>query len=316
MVGAFTPSVPVDHQHIALQAVDGHELPRDMPCFRDTDNLVYGRSEAGGVLFGGYEPNPVSRWLDGVPWDHAGGELAGRRAAVRPALERRGAAVSVPRGRGHGHAGVPPGRDDAGRESAAGPGAGGARVLDGGRAVAERLRRGGRDRKDDRGVDDGRRDRARRARDAGLAVRRRLPAAGPGGRGRARGLPVLLPAAVPGRPRRVGPAKPAERAARTAAGRGGGVRLQERLGAGRPPPPRAAVAPGRCRPARVRLDAAALVRGGGRGAPGVPGAGRDDRHVVVRQDRAGGPRRASAAGAGSATTASTGRPAASSTPSS
>src|SRR6476646_5687843 len=70
MVGAFTPSVPVDHQHIALQAVDGHELPRDMPCFRDTDNLVYGRSEAGGVLFGGYEPNPVSRWLDGVPWEH------------------------------------------------------------------------------------------------------------------------------------------------------------------------------------------------------------------------------------------------------
>ena len=42
MVGAFTPSVPVDHQHIALQAVPGHELPRDMPCFRDTDNLVYG----------------------------------------------------------------------------------------------------------------------------------------------------------------------------------------------------------------------------------------------------------------------------------
>ena len=59
MVGAFTPSVPVDHQHIALLAVPGHELPRDMPCFRDTDNLVYGRSEAGGVLFGGYEPNPV-----------------------------------------------------------------------------------------------------------------------------------------------------------------------------------------------------------------------------------------------------------------
>jgi glycine cleavage system aminomethyltransferase T/glycine/D-amino acid oxidase-like deaminating enzyme len=75
MVGAFTPSVPVDHQHIALQAVDGHELPRDMPCFRDPDNLVYGRSEAGGVLFGGYEPNPVSRWLDGVPWDHAAANL-------------------------------------------------------------------------------------------------------------------------------------------------------------------------------------------------------------------------------------------------
>ncbi len=71
MVGAFTPSVPVDHQHIALAAVPGHELPREMPCFRDLDNLVYGKSEAGGILFGGYEPNPVARWVDGVPWDHA-----------------------------------------------------------------------------------------------------------------------------------------------------------------------------------------------------------------------------------------------------
>ena len=34
----------------------GHELPRDMPCFRDPDNLVYGKSEPGGMLFGGYEP--------------------------------------------------------------------------------------------------------------------------------------------------------------------------------------------------------------------------------------------------------------------
>jgi glycine/D-amino acid oxidase-like deaminating enzyme/glycine cleavage system aminomethyltransferase T len=70
MVGAFACSIPVDHQHIALHAVEGHELPRDMPCFRDTDNLVYGKAESGGVMFGGYEPNPESRWEDGVPWDH------------------------------------------------------------------------------------------------------------------------------------------------------------------------------------------------------------------------------------------------------
>jgi glycine cleavage system T protein len=76
MVGAFTPSVPVDHQHIALEAVDGYELPRDLPCFRDTDNLVYGRSEAGGALFGGYEPDPVARWVDGVPWEHGARALA------------------------------------------------------------------------------------------------------------------------------------------------------------------------------------------------------------------------------------------------
>jgi glycine cleavage system aminomethyltransferase T/glycine/D-amino acid oxidase-like deaminating enzyme len=72
MVGAFIASVPVDHQHVAMQAVAGHELPRDAPCFRDTDNLVYGKTEAGGMLVGGYEPDPVARWTDGVPWDHGG----------------------------------------------------------------------------------------------------------------------------------------------------------------------------------------------------------------------------------------------------
>ncbi len=71
MVGGFLPSTPVDHQHIALKAVPGYELPREMPCFRDPDNLVYGKSENGGMVFGGYELDPVSRWEDGVPWDHA-----------------------------------------------------------------------------------------------------------------------------------------------------------------------------------------------------------------------------------------------------
>ncbi len=75
MVGAFVPSTPVDHQHIALKAVPGSELPRDMPCFRDPDNLVYGKSEHGGMVFGGYELDPVSRWEDGVPWDHAARSL-------------------------------------------------------------------------------------------------------------------------------------------------------------------------------------------------------------------------------------------------
>jgi glycine cleavage system aminomethyltransferase T/glycine/D-amino acid oxidase-like deaminating enzyme len=75
MVGGFIPSTPVDHQHIALKAVQGHVLPRDMPCFRDPDNLVYGRSENGGMVFGGYELDPMSRWEDGVPWDHAARSL-------------------------------------------------------------------------------------------------------------------------------------------------------------------------------------------------------------------------------------------------
>jgi 4-methylaminobutanoate oxidase (formaldehyde-forming) len=75
MVGGFLPSTPVDHQHIALKAVPGSELPRDMPDFRDPDNLVYGKAENGGMVFGGYELDPVSRWEDGVPWDHAARSL-------------------------------------------------------------------------------------------------------------------------------------------------------------------------------------------------------------------------------------------------
>jgi glycine cleavage system aminomethyltransferase T/glycine/D-amino acid oxidase-like deaminating enzyme len=75
MVGGFIASTPVDHQHIALKAVPGHELPREMPCFRDPDNLVYGKAENGGMVFGGYETDPVSRWEDGVPWDHAARSL-------------------------------------------------------------------------------------------------------------------------------------------------------------------------------------------------------------------------------------------------
>ncbi len=71
MVGEFLPSTPIDHQHVALKAVPGHELSRDMPCFRDPDNLVYGKSEQGGMVFGGYEAEPRARWIDGVPWDHA-----------------------------------------------------------------------------------------------------------------------------------------------------------------------------------------------------------------------------------------------------
>jgi glycine cleavage system aminomethyltransferase T/glycine/D-amino acid oxidase-like deaminating enzyme len=75
MAGVRVPSTPVDHQHVALKAVSGSELPRDMPCFRDPDNLVYGKSEAGGIVFGGYEPDPVARWVDGAPWDHGGRSL-------------------------------------------------------------------------------------------------------------------------------------------------------------------------------------------------------------------------------------------------
>jgi glycine cleavage system T protein len=75
MSGIYIPTTPVDHQHIALKSVSGHEFSSTTPCLRDPDNLVYMRQEAGGLVIGGYEPNPLARWIDGVPWEHGGTTL-------------------------------------------------------------------------------------------------------------------------------------------------------------------------------------------------------------------------------------------------
>lgn len=94
MAGAFVPSTPVDHQHAALRAVVGNELPRNMPCFRDPDNLVYGKAEHGGILFGGYEGDPHARWIDGVPWEHGSRSLPSDQERFEPLM--RGAIRRFP----------------------------------------------------------------------------------------------------------------------------------------------------------------------------------------------------------------------------
>ncbi len=94
MAGATLISTPVDHQHAALHAVEGHEVPHDMPCFRDPENLVYGKGEAGGVVLGGYEQDPVARWIDGAPWDHSGISLPPDQNRFEPLLQ--GAARRFP----------------------------------------------------------------------------------------------------------------------------------------------------------------------------------------------------------------------------
>src|SRR5205807_4576578 len=86
MAGAFVVSTPVDHQHAALLAVHGHQMQHDMPCFRDPDNLVYGKAEAGGMVLGGYEANRVARWIDDLPRDHAGTSLPPEEKGFEPLL--------------------------------------------------------------------------------------------------------------------------------------------------------------------------------------------------------------------------------------
>ena len=87
MAGTFLASVPVEHQHVLMAAVPGHEVARDAPCFRDPDNLVYGKGEAGGMLIGGYEHDPAVRWTDGVPWEHGSSPVASDMDRFAPLLE-------------------------------------------------------------------------------------------------------------------------------------------------------------------------------------------------------------------------------------
>src|SRR3989441_2750155 len=94
MAGAFVVSTPVDHQHAALHAVEGAELPRNMACFRDPENLIYGKAESGGVVLGGYELDPNARWIDGVPWEHAGTSVPPDLRRFEPLL--KGAARRFP----------------------------------------------------------------------------------------------------------------------------------------------------------------------------------------------------------------------------
>ena len=87
MAGVMVPSSPVIHQHSGLSAVPGQEVPEGAPCFRDTDYLIYGRPEHGGILVGGWEANPPSCWEDGVPWDHSATEVPSDIDRFEPLLE-------------------------------------------------------------------------------------------------------------------------------------------------------------------------------------------------------------------------------------
>ena len=201
-----------------------------MPCFRDTDNLVYGKAESGGVLFGGYEPDPPARWVDGAPWEHGGRALPADQERFAPLHGRRRPALPVPADAGvaalvcHPDAMTPDGNPLLGPMPgvpgfwmAAGlslNGFGGAGGI--GKAMAEWITTA--------------RPRSTSCRYRAWRFGRHLPRCRLRRRGRARGLPLLLPAALPARRRQW--ARPQRRwpAARAAAGARRGVRRRRTAG--------------------------------------------------------------------------------------
>ncbi|MBX3582441.1 MAG: FAD-dependent oxidoreductase [Rhizobiaceae bacterium] len=64
MAGINVPLQPVKHQYIITERIEG--LSPDAPTIRDPDRRTYFKEEVGGLVMGGYEPNPQS-WETGLP---------------------------------------------------------------------------------------------------------------------------------------------------------------------------------------------------------------------------------------------------------
>ena len=65
MAGVNVPLVSVQHQYLVTEAIDG--VPGDLPTLRDPDRLTYFKEEVGGLVMGGYEPNPIPWAEQGIP---------------------------------------------------------------------------------------------------------------------------------------------------------------------------------------------------------------------------------------------------------
>lgn len=98
MAGVSVPLQPVKHQYLITEKIDG--LSPDAATIRDPDRRTYFKEEVGGLVFGGYEPNPIA-WTQGdVPddfefqlfdddWDHFEQHMGEAMARV-PALQKAG----------------------------------------------------------------------------------------------------------------------------------------------------------------------------------------------------------------------------------
>jgi 4-methylaminobutanoate oxidase (formaldehyde-forming) len=79
LAGVNIPLVSVQHQYLVTEKIAG--VQTDLPTLRDPDRLTYFKEEVGGLVMGGYEPNPIPWAQQGIPagfnftlldndWDH------------------------------------------------------------------------------------------------------------------------------------------------------------------------------------------------------------------------------------------------------
>jgi len=65
LAGVGLPIIPYGHQYLITEPFEPALEP--LPTLRDPDNLVYFRTEVGGLVMGGYERKPAPWALDGIP---------------------------------------------------------------------------------------------------------------------------------------------------------------------------------------------------------------------------------------------------------
>ena len=97
-VGVNVPLVSVEHQYMITEKIEG--VTPNLPTLRDPDRRTYFKEEVGGLVFGGYEPNPIPWTTGDVPgdfefqlfeddWDHFEQHMGEALARV-PALAETG----------------------------------------------------------------------------------------------------------------------------------------------------------------------------------------------------------------------------------
>ncbi|MBT3974034.1 MAG: GcvT family protein [Acidiferrobacteraceae bacterium] len=65
LAGVNIPLVSVQHQYLITEPIEG--VRPDLPTLRDPDRLTYYKEEVGGLVMGGYEPNPIGWAQQGFP---------------------------------------------------------------------------------------------------------------------------------------------------------------------------------------------------------------------------------------------------------
>ncbi len=67
-VGVNVPLISVEHQYMITEKIPG--VTANLPTLRDPDRLTYWKEDVGGLVWGGYEPNPKPWAPNGIPENH------------------------------------------------------------------------------------------------------------------------------------------------------------------------------------------------------------------------------------------------------